>query len=75
MSNIMRNGIGRGWRRTAQLFLMAGLVVLLAQGMALAGDNHPDEGPVPEIDLGSISGAVSLLVGGLLLIRARIWPR
>ncbi len=75
MSHTMMNRISSSGRRLARLALSAGLVILLAQGTALAGDNFPDQGPVPEIDLGSLSGAVSLLVGGLLVLRARIWPR
>ncbi len=75
MSHTMMKRIGSSWRRLARVALSAGLVILLAQGTALASDNFPDEGPVPEIDMGSLSGAVSLLVGGLLLLRARIWPR
>jgi hypothetical protein len=49
-------------------------LLLLFCGTTFAGRNHPDQ-VVPEIDLGSLSGALGLLIGGLLLIRARVWPK
>jgi hypothetical protein len=64
----------RPYLRLLSATLLPVLLILFFCGTALAGRNHPDQ-VVPELDVGSLSGALGLLIGGLLLIRARVWPK
>jgi hypothetical protein len=48
------------------------LVLAALASQALAGGAPPPGGGVPEVDPGSLSSALTLLAGGVLVLRARI---
>lgn len=48
-----------------------GLALLLAAVAGTASAAPPDDGYVPEIALGSMAGALTLLVGGVLMLTDR----
>ncbi|QEH38896.1 hypothetical protein OJF2_75060 [Aquisphaera giovannonii] len=59
--------IVRGVQRLRVLAGPAGMVLVLSAFCGVAGANEP----VPEIDAGTMSSALSLLCGGLLILTGR----
>ena len=55
------------------LFLALGLALSVGAGVVLAGGPPPPGAPLtsPEIDPGSMASALTLLVGGVLLVKSR----